>query len=72
MTYEELEYLLTRRELQIVELVCDGHPSKVIAYELKISIRTVENHRARIMDKLNCGNVVQLVLVYLEETGKLR
>jgi two-component system CheB/CheR fusion protein len=42
---------LTPRQLQIMELVLAGHPSKNIAADLGISQRTVENHRAAIMRK---------------------
>jgi two-component system, chemotaxis family, CheB/CheR fusion protein len=42
---------LTPRQSQIMELVLAGHPSKNIATDLGISQRTVENHRAKIMEK---------------------
>jgi DNA-binding NarL/FixJ family response regulator len=42
---------LTGRERQIMELVLDGKPSKIIAADLGICQRTVENHRAAIMHK---------------------
>ncbi len=42
---------LTPREQQIMKLVVAGHPSKIIATDLGISQRTVENHRAAIMRK---------------------
>jgi two-component system, chemotaxis family, CheB/CheR fusion protein len=42
---------LTPRQLQIIEMVLAGHPSKNIAADLGISQRTVENHRAAIMKK---------------------
>jgi two-component system CheB/CheR fusion protein len=42
---------LTSRQHQIMEMVLAGHPSKNIAADLKISQRTVENHRASIMKK---------------------
>jgi two-component system CheB/CheR fusion protein len=40
---------LTARQRQIMDLVLTGHPSKNIAADLKISQRTVENHRAAII-----------------------
>ena len=43
---------LTARERQIMELVLAGHPSKNIAADLGIGQRTVENHRAAVMNVL--------------------
>ena len=42
---------LTPRQHEIIKMVLDGAPSKVIAWKLGISQRTVENHRAAIMRK---------------------
>jgi len=51
---------LTRRERQVLKLVVDGRPSKNIAFDLGISQRTVENHRASIMKKLACKSLPAL------------
>jgi DNA-binding NarL/FixJ family response regulator len=53
--------LLSRRELEVLKLIASGMMNKDIAVELKISIRTVESHRAKIMDKLDLRNVADLV-----------
>lgn len=53
--------LLSRRELEVLKLIASGMMNKDIAAELKISIRTVESHRAKIMDKLDLRNVAELV-----------
>jgi two-component system response regulator FixJ len=52
---------LTRREREVLDLVVAGRANKVIAFELKISPRTVELHRARVMDKMNARTVADLV-----------
>lgn len=51
---------LTPRERQIVGYVAAGRPNKVIAIDLGISLRTAEAHRARIFDKLDARNAMQL------------
>jgi DNA-binding NarL/FixJ family response regulator len=52
--------LLTQRELEVVKLVAEGHSSKEIAEELVISEKTVERHRANILDKLGMRDRVAL------------
>ena len=52
---------LTVRERQIVKLIAEGRSSKEIGDLLFISPRTVENHRANIMEKLHLNKVVDLV-----------
>ena len=44
---------LTERESQILQLVAEGHCNREMAKLLQISIKTVENHRAKIMGKMN-------------------
>lgn len=51
---------LTARERQIMELVLAGKFNKVIADELKISMRTVEVHRANLFDKMQVKTAVEL------------
>ena len=53
--------LLTPKEREVFDLVLAGKQSKVIAYELGASPRTVEIHRARMMKKLNAGSLQELV-----------
>lgn len=52
---------LTPREREVLVQVAMGHPNKVIAHELDISPRTVEIHRARVIEKMNARNLSQLV-----------
>ncbi|HEY5295838.1 MAG TPA: response regulator transcription factor [Gaiellaceae bacterium] len=52
--------VLTPRELQVLKLIAEARPSKEIAKELVISIKTVERHRANILDKLGMSDRVEL------------
>jgi FixJ family two-component response regulator len=56
---------LTPRQRQIMELVLAGNPSKNIATDLGISIRTVENHRATIMKKTGSRSLPSLACLAL-------
>jgi two-component system response regulator FixJ len=51
---------LTARELQLLDLVVEGHSSKQIASSLKISIKTVGNHRTSLMAKTGAANAADL------------
>ncbi len=57
---------LTPRETEIAQRIVNGQANKVIAMELGISLRTVELHRARIMEKMQVRSVAELVQVMLE------
>jgi DNA-binding NarL/FixJ family response regulator len=52
---------LTTREREILKLIAEGASNRAIAELLSISVRTVENHRARLMGKLNIKNSTDLV-----------
>ncbi len=56
---------LTPRELQVLERIINGRLNKQIADDLGISIKTVEAHRASIMDKTNSGTVADLMRVVM-------
>jgi FixJ family two-component response regulator len=56
---------LTAREQQVLERIVAGRLNKQIADDLGISIKTVEAHRANIMDKLGAGTVADLMRVAL-------
>jgi DNA-binding NarL/FixJ family response regulator len=51
---------LTARELEVVKLIAEGYTSEEIATELVLSRKTVERHRANILDKLGMRNRVDL------------
>src|SRR6201987_1115754 len=57
--------LLSPRELQVLEGLLAGLPNKTIAYNLAISPRTVEIHRARVMDKMGARSLSELVRLAL-------
>jgi two-component system response regulator TtrR len=56
---------LTAREREILELVVAGKSNKLIAAELQISIKTVEAHRAKIMQKMQTHSLAELVSLTL-------
>jgi DNA-binding NarL/FixJ family response regulator len=51
---------LTPREQEILKLIAEAYPSKTIAQMLTISIKTVERHRANILEKLGMRDRVEL------------
>ena len=60
---------LTLREVEVMRRVVAGQSNKVIAIELEISVRTVEGHRARVMEKMEVRTVAQLVLANVIARG---
>ena len=52
--------LLTAREDEVLKLIAEGHPSKSIAEMLTISLKTVEHHRANILQKLGMRDRTEL------------
>jgi DNA-binding NarL/FixJ family response regulator len=65
---------LSDRELEVVNLIGNGFPTREIAVKLHISIKTVETHRAHIKRKLRLENATQLVqfcVRWVEESNSL-
>jgi two-component system, LuxR family, response regulator FixJ len=62
---EHLE-TLTPREREVLDLMTQGKQNKVIAQDLGVSPRTVEIHRARVMEKMNAQSVAELVRMMLD------
>lgn len=52
---------LSARERQVLEGLLTGHPNKTIAYDLNLSPRTVETHRANVMTKMGASSLSELV-----------
>jgi two-component system response regulator FixJ len=57
--------LLTNREHEVLDGLVAGHPNKIIAFDLKISPRTVEIYRANVMTKMKAGSLSELVRMAL-------
>jgi two-component system, LuxR family, response regulator FixJ len=62
---ERLE-TLTPREREVLQLVTSGKANKVMAADLGVSQRTIEIHRARVMEKMHAASLAQLVRMTLE------
>jgi FixJ family two-component response regulator len=58
---------LTPREHEVLKLLVSGKQNKVMAAELGVSQRTVEIHRARVMEKMEANSVAQLVRMVIEQ-----
>jgi two-component system response regulator NreC len=52
---------LSRREKEVVQLVAMGYKNKEVAEKLGVATKTVETHRANIMNKLALRNIAQLI-----------
>ncbi|MCC7325449.1 MAG: response regulator transcription factor [Burkholderiales bacterium] len=66
----ELDAGLTVREREVLELVLKGLPSKVIARQLAISHRTVEQHRSRLLEKFEVGSVAELMHLVFDRRAR--
>lgn len=67
---EQMLALLTPRERSVLDQLVKGHSNKIVAYELGISPRTVEIHRAHIMGKMKARSLSDLVRISLaSQTG---
>ena len=53
--------LLTARQREILRFIVEGHGTKEIAYRLQLSVKTVESHRAQLMERLNIHDIPGLV-----------
>jgi FixJ family two-component response regulator len=58
--------LLTPREREVLDLLTQGKQNKAIAQDLAVSPRTIEIHRARVMEKMSAHSVAELVRMMLD------
>ena len=61
LTFADMYDRLTRREIEIIQLICNGNTTDEIANILNLSSHTVESHRSNIFSKLDVRNVAELV-----------
>jgi FixJ family two-component response regulator len=61
---------LTPREREVMVLVVDGRANKVVAIDLGLSERTVEIHRANVMEKMGARSIAHLVKMHLTLNGE--
>ena len=58
---ENITDILSNRELQVFQMIGSGNSTREIASKLHVSIKTIENHRAHIKEKLNLKNSIELL-----------
>src|SRR5713101_7052020 len=59
---------LTEREREVLQRVIEGKPNKIIAADLDISMKTVEFHRAKVMEKMGVTSVAELVQIAMQQS----
>jgi DNA-binding NarL/FixJ family response regulator len=64
---DRLEKPLSDRETEVARLIAQGYSNKEVAAHLEISVKTVETHKARLMEKLGCESRAELVLHALDQ-----
>jgi FixJ family two-component response regulator len=62
---------LTPREYEVMVMVTNGRANKEIATSLGVSAKTVEAHRARVMEKMEAGSLAELVRMAIHANLKL-
>jgi FixJ family two-component response regulator len=62
---------LTDREKEVMEQVVEGKANKVVAIDLNVSQRTVEIHRANVMEKMKAKSLAQLVRLVMRARGEI-
>jgi two-component system response regulator FixJ len=59
--FKARQALLTQREREVLALLLEGLPTKLIAHQLRISSRTAEHHRAAVIQKMRARNISHLM-----------
>ena len=59
--------VISPREIEVLQMLAEGKTAKQIAMKLHISVKTVETHRRRIMDKLNVNSIAELTKFAIRE-----
>lgn len=57
---------LTSRETEVLRALAQGHPNKIVAHQIGLSVRTVEMHRANLLDRLGVRTLTEAVRLSLE------
>jgi DNA-binding NarL/FixJ family response regulator len=60
---EKIAVTLTKKEIEVLELVKDGYLSKEISTKLHISLHTVNTHRQKVLGKLGVNNSMEAVML---------
>lgn len=58
---------LTKREREVLQLIAEGSPTKVIAVSLNLSVKTIETHRSQLMNKLDLHSIAELTKFAIKE-----
>lgn len=66
---DALFHRLTPREREVLDRVVAGETNKLIAHHLGISIKTVETHRSRVMEKMSARSLADLIRICGEATA---
>ena len=61
---------LTLRQREVFQMALNGFPSKVIAKDLGISYRTVEQHRSRLLERLGVSSITELMRLHSERSSE--
>ena len=59
--------ILSKREREVLQLLSEGKSVKEIAHQLSLSVKTIETHRQKIMNKLNIHNLAKLIRYAIHE-----